>query len=136
MKGCARQSCKSYKTVARQNNTSYMSRTEAVRFAAFLRQPCDKAHGYLGEVSRLSQDKCMAGELLPQLYEYVACLAAVLWQPCVSCGRRTSFRKRKQIAKKMNMSKIRCGSLATLFLRCCSRHREDAVRNQNICLRR
>ena len=42
-------------------------------------------------------------------------LAAALWQSCVSCGCRTPLRKRKQIAKKMNMSKIRCGSLATLF---------------------
>ena len=39
----------------------------------------------------------------------------VLRQPCVSCGCRSPLRKRKQIAKKMNMSKIRCGSLATLF---------------------
>ena len=57
----------------------------------------------------------MAGELLSQSYEHIACLAAVLRQPCVFCGCRTSFRKRKQIARKMNMSKIRCGSLATLF---------------------
>ena len=57
----------------------------------------------------------MAGEQLRQSYEHLACLAAVLRQPCMSCGCRTSFRKRKQIAKKMNMSKIRCGSLATLF---------------------
>ena len=93
-----------------------MSRTAAVRFAAFLRQPCDKAHGYLAVVLRLSQDKCVAGELLRQSYEQLACLAAVLRQPCVSCGCRTSFRKCKQFAKKMNMSKIRCRSLATLFL--------------------
>ena len=50
-----------------------------------------------------------------QSYEHPACLAAVLRQPCVSCGCRTSLRKRRQIAKKMNMSKIRCGSLATFF---------------------
>ena len=57
----------------------------------------------------------MTGDILRQSYEHLACLAAVLQQPCVSCGCRTSFRKRKQITKKMNMSKIRCGSLATLF---------------------
>ena len=57
----------------------------------------------------------MAGELLRQSFEHLACLAAVLRQHCVSCGCRTSFRQRKQIAKKMNVSKIRCGSLATLF---------------------
>ena len=45
----------------------------------------------------------------------ITLIAAVLRQPCVSWGCRTSLRKHKQIAKKMNMSKIRCGSLATLF---------------------
>ena len=35
-------------------DTSYVFRTAAVRFAAFLRQPCDKAHGNLAVVLRLS----------------------------------------------------------------------------------
>ena len=54
----------------------------------------------------------------------------------VSCGCRTPLRKRKQIAKKMNMSKICCGSLATLSFVRHSQHREAAVRNQDICRRR
>ena len=67
-------------------------------------------------------------------------LAAALQQPCVSSGCRTPLRKRKQIAKKMNMSKIRCGSLATFVfrtavLRCSILHREAAARNPEICRR-
>ena len=69
-----------------------------IRFAAFLQQPCDKAHGHLAIVLRLSKDKCVAGEVLLLSYEHLACLAAVLRQPCVSCGCHTSLRKRTQIA--------------------------------------
>ena len=55
MKGCRKtvmqklQDCR--KTF---NDTSYVSRTAVVRFAAFLRQPCEQAHGYLEVVLRLT----------------------------------------------------------------------------------
>ena len=112
-----------------------------VRFAAFLRQLCDKAQGYLAIVLQLSKDKCLAGEILRQSYDHLACLAAVLRQPCVSCGCRTSLRKRKQIEKKMNMSKIKFLTLRQPYdlvcrravLSCSILHLEAAARNAEIC---
>ena len=97
------------------NDTSYVSRTAAVRFAAFLRQPCDEAHGYLAADVRQMPGWRTITSVVRTPCVCCSSLAAALRQPCVSCGRRTPLRKRKQIAKKMNMSKIRCGSLATLF---------------------
>ena len=75
------------------------------------------------KVTRLSHDKmscgcCKTNAWLANYYVSRTNTLRVLQQSCgslVSCGCRTSFRKRKQIAKKMNMSKIHCGSLTTLF---------------------
>ena len=84
----------------------HCSRAVIVRFAVFLRQPCNKAHVHLAVVSRPLYDKYVAGKLLCQSCIHLACLAAVLRQPCVPYRCLKSFRKRTQIAKKMNMSKI------------------------------
>ena len=71
---------------------------EVVCFAAFLRQPCNKAQGYLAVVLRLSLDKCVGGYLLHQSYEYLACrqqsfgslacLAAFFWPPEIAQNRK------------------------------------------------
>ena len=123
--------CKLFKTVAKQKRYvvrfANCSRAVSVRFsivvvhlAAFLQQLCDNVQGYPAIVLRLLQDKCVVGKILRQLYEHLACLAAVMRQPCVSCGCRTFLRKSKQIAKKMNMSKILVLDVAAALQPCLS----------------
>ena len=61
-----------------------------IRFPTFLRQPCDKAHGYLAVVLRPRKTYAW----LANYYVSRTNTLRVLQQSCVSCSCLTSFRKR------------------------------------------
>ena len=116
---------------------SYVARTAAVRFAAFLRQPCDKAHGYLVVYSLAAVVSQMRG---------CQTIISVVRTPCLSCSSLAAalcvlwllyvFQKTQTNRKDNEENSLQQPwdlVFRTAVLRRCSQHRETAVRNQEIC---
>ena len=105
-----------------------------VHFVAFLQQSCDKAYSYLAIVLRLSKDKCVAGKILHQSYEHLACLAAVLRQSYVSQKTHTNRKETEHVENLVSDMRQPCDLVCRrAVLRCSILHLEAAARNAEIC---
>ena len=120
------------RTVARQNDTSYVSRTVAVRFAAFLQQPCDKTHGYLAAVVRQMRGWRTITSVVRTPCVSYSSLAAALCVLQLSYVFQKTQTNRKENEHVENSLRQPCDLVfRTAVLRCCSQQSEAAVRNQD-----
>ena len=107
-----------------------------MRFAAFLRQPCDKAHGYLAADVRQMRGWRTKTSVVRTPCVSCSSLAAALCVLRLSYTSQKTQANRKENEHVENSLRQPCDLVfRTAVLRCSILHREAAARNPEICRR-